>query len=470
MKTVCTRFAPSPTGFLHLGGARTALFSWLFARRHNGRFVLRIEDTDLERSVSGAEEDIMTALQWLGMSWDAGPFYQSQRLDRYRQAMKQLLATDHAYHCYCTSEELAERRAEQIKNKQKPRYDGRCRGGGKTRSGVRATIRFMNPDHGSVSFQDQVFGKITIRNSELDDWIVQRANGMPTYNFCVVVDDADMGVTHVIRGDDHINNTPKQINLLEALEMPAPLYAHVPTVLDETGNPLSKRAGARSITAYRHEGYLPQALLNYLVRIGWSAKDREIFSLAEMIECFDFSSVNPAPARLNHKKLDSLNRHYLSAARPGDLVAAFAAQVRAEGMDPASGKDLETIVFFMARRCATLSEMAKKSMYFFVEELNYQALNVDLQPLQEAVPRLVEVQKMLAGLTQWNSDNVAQALKNYCSEKGVTMGWIGPPLRTVLTAGFPSPGLKDVVALLGKKRCLSRLESAQKQIKKTCRA
>ncbi len=467
MQTVCTRFAPSPTGFLHLGGARTALFSWLYARRHNGHFVLRFEDTDLERSFSEATEDIMAALQWLGLSWDSGPFYQSQRLDRYREAIEQLLSTGHAYHCYCSSEELAKSRAEQIKNKQKLRYDGRCRERKQPRSGAQAAIRFKSPEHGSVSFEDQVFGKITIRNSELDDWVIQRANGMPTYNFCVVVDDADMAVSHVIRGDDHINNVPKQINLLKALEMPVPIYAHVPTVLDESGNPLSKRSGARSVMSYRQDGYLPQALLNYLVRVGWSAEDKEIFSLAEMIERFNFASVNPAPARLNHKKLDSLNRHYLSSVQADDLVAAFAAQVRAEGMDPASGNDLKSIASFMAKRCATLGEMAKKSMYFFVEELDYAALEVDLQPLREAVPHLVKVQDMLAGLAEFSSDGVALALKRFCSENGVTMGSIGPPLRTVLTAGLPAPGIKDVVALLGKERCLVRLDSALKQIKES---
>ncbi len=462
MKTVCTRFAPSPTGFLHLGGARTALFSWLYARRHNGHFVLRIEDTDLERSFSEATKDIKAALQWMGLSWDSGPFYQSRRLDRYREAIERLLFTGHAYPCYCTSEELAKSRAEQIKNKQKLRYDGRCRERKQPRSGAQAAIRFKNPEHGSVSFEDQVFGKITIHNSELDDWIVQRANGMPTYNFCVVVDDADMAISHVIRGEDHINNVPKQINLLTALEMPVPIYAHVPTVLDENGNPLSKRSGARSITSYRQEGYLPEALLNYLVRVGWSAEDKEIFSLAEMIELFNFASVNPAPARLNHKKLDSLNRHYLTAAQPDALTAAFAAQVRAEGMDPASGEDLKSIAFFMVKRCATLREMAKKSMYFFVEELDYAALEVDMQQLREAVPRLVGVRDMLAGLAEWSSDEVAQGLKNFCSENGVTMNSIGPPLRTALTAGLPAPGIKDVVALLGKNRCLARLDSVIK--------
>jgi glutamyl-tRNA synthetase len=322
-QTIRTRFAPSPTGYLHIGGARTALFSWLFARRHGGAFILRIEDTDLERSTPESIQAIIDGMAWLNLDYDEGPFYQMQRMDRYREVIQQLLDGGHAYRCYCSKERLDQLREAQMVDKQKPRYDGCCRDAQPNDSNAPHVIRFRNPLEGDVVFDDQVFGPIAVSNAELDDLIIARTDGTPTYNFTVVVDDWDMQITHVIRGTDHINNTPRQINILKALGAEVPQYAHVPMILGEDGKRLSKRHGAVSVLQYRDEGFLPEAVLNYLVRLGWSHGDQEVFSREEMMQLFDLEHVNKSPAAVNTEKLAWLNQHYLKEAEPASLVQPF---------------------------------------------------------------------------------------------------------------------------------------------------
>ena len=309
--TIKTRFAPSPTGYLHIGGARTALFSWLYARKHGGKFVLRIEDTDLERSTVESVNAILEGMTWLGLEYDEGPFFQTQRFDRYKEVIKQLLDEGKAYRCYCTKDELEAMRNEQMANKQKPRYDGRCRTRSEPREGVEPVIRFRNPTEGAVVVDDLVRGKVVFQNSELDDLIIARGDGTPTYNLVVVVDDLEMGIDYVIRGDDHLNNTPRQINILKALGAEPPRYAHVPMILGEDGKRLSKRHGAVSVMQYRDDGYLPEAVLNYLVRLGWSHGDQEIFSIGEMVELFDVADINNSASTFNTSKLLWLNQHYI---------------------------------------------------------------------------------------------------------------------------------------------------------------
>ncbi|MGB1581667.1 MAG: glutamate--tRNA ligase, partial [Nevskiales bacterium] len=318
--SLTTRFAPSPTGYLHVGGARTALYSWLYARHHGGRFVLRIEDTDRERSTPESIQAILDGMAWLGLDSDAEPVYQTQRFDRYAEVMQKLLDEGKAYRCYCTREEIDEMREQAMARKEKPRYDGRCRDRSEPREGVEPVIRFKNPTEGEVVINDLVRGEIRIRNTELDDLIIARSDGTPTYNFVVVVDDADMGITHVIRGDDHINNTPRQINILEAIGAEPPAYAHLPMILGSDGKRLSKRHGAVSVLAYRDEGYLPQALLNYLLRLGWSHGDQEVFSREEMIELFDLKAVQKAAASFDPDKLNWLNQQHMMSLPPAEVV------------------------------------------------------------------------------------------------------------------------------------------------------
>jgi glutamyl-tRNA synthetase len=343
--TIRTRFAPSPTGFLHIGGARTALFCWLYARKHGGTFILRIEDTDRERSTIESVNAILEAMTWLGLEYDEGPFYQTGRFPRYREVMQQMLAAGSAYHCYCSKERLEQLRTEQMARKEKPRYDGKCRAGvPNPPPGVQPVVRFRNPQEGTVAFDDMIRGRIAFENSELDDLIIARADGTPTYNFTVVVDDMDMRITHVIRGDDHVNNTPRQLNMLMALGATPPLYAHVPMILGADGARLSKRHGAVSVMQYRDEGYLPEALLNYLVRLGWSHGDQEIFSLDEMIELFDIANVQSAPGSFNPDKLLWLNQHYLKTGDPAHVARHLSYHLGQLGIDPAQGPDLVEIV------------------------------------------------------------------------------------------------------------------------------
>src|SRR6185369_13681997 len=368
--TIVTRFAPSPTGMLHIGGVRTALFSWLYARRHGGKFILRVEDTDRERSTDEAVSVILEGMRWLGLNEDEGPYYQTQRYDRYRAVIADMLEKGLAYRCYCSKEELDAMREVQLARKEKPRYDGRWRDStAAPPPGVTPVIRFKNPMAGEVVVDDLVHGRTVFENTELDDLIIQRSDGNPTYNFCVVVDDADMGVTHVIRGDDHLNNTPRQINMLRALGATPPTYAHVPMILGADGTKLSKRHGAVSVLEYKDEGFLPDALLNYLVRLGWSHGDQEVFTREEMIAAFDIHDVNKAASAFNNEKLLWLNQQHMVRAAPSALVPHLRYQLDRLGLKCDDDAMLEGLIVAQRERAKTLKEMAQNSRFFFTDQI-----------------------------------------------------------------------------------------------------
>ena len=370
--TIRTRFAPSPTGYLHVGGARTALFSWLYARRHGGTFILRIEDTDRERSTAESVDAILQGMTWLGLEYDEGPFFQTQRFPRYQEVIEQMLKQGTAYHCYCTKERLEMLRNEQTARKEKPRYDGKCRHGvANPPKDVPPVVRFRNSTDGAVMVEDLIRGRVTFRNAELDDLIIARSDGTPTYNFTVVVDDMDMRVTHVIRGDDHLNNTPRQMNMLQALGVTPPVYAHVPMILGPDGARLSKRHGAVSVMQYRDDGYLPEALLNYLVRLGWSHGDQEVFSVDEMVKLFDVTKVHSSAAAFNPEKLLWLNQHYIKNSDPAHVAHHLSYHLGKLGIDPATGPDLIEVVKAQRERAKTLLEMAQNSAFFYRNEIEY---------------------------------------------------------------------------------------------------
>lgn len=369
-----TRFAPSPTGYLHVGGARTALYSWLFARNHGGEFVLRIEDTDLERSTPEAIEAIMDGMNWLSLEWDEGPYYQTKRFDRYNAVIDQMLEEGTTYKCYCSKERLEALREEQMAKGEKPRYDGRCRHSHEHHADDEpCVVRFANPQEGSVVFDDQIRGPIEFSNQELDDLIIRRTDGSPTYNFCVVVDDWDMEITHVIRGEDHINNTPRQINILKALKAPVPVYAHVSMINGDDGKKLSKRHGAVSVMQYRDDGYLPEALLNYLVRLGWSHGDQEIFTREEMIKYFTLNAVSKSASAFNTDKLLWLNHHYINALPPEYVATHLQWHIEQENIDTRNGPQLADLVKLLGERCKTLKEMAQSCRYFYEDFAEFDA-------------------------------------------------------------------------------------------------
>jgi len=368
--TIRTRFAPSPTGYLHVGGVRTALFSWLYARKHHGQFILRIEDTDRERSTQESVDAILEGMTWLGLHWDEGPFYQTQRFDRYREIIAQLLAEGKAYRCYCSKERLENLRNEQVARKEKPRYDGHCRHLTQVSTGD-YVVRFKNPETGEVVVGDLIKGAVIFQNRELDDLIIARTDGTPTYNFTVVVDDWDMRITHVIRGDDHLNNTPRQMNILAALGAELPQYAHLPMILGHDGQRLSKRHGAVSVTSYQEAGYLPEALLNYLVRLGWAHGDQEIFSIDEMINLFEIQQVNRAAAIFNPDKLLWLNQHYIKTGSPAKLATLLQSQLTRLSMDITQGPALTEVVTAQQERAKTLREMAENSRFFFTDTIEW---------------------------------------------------------------------------------------------------
>ncbi|MEM1244714.1 MAG: glutamate--tRNA ligase, partial [Pseudomonadota bacterium] len=370
MMTVRVRFAPSPTGYLHIGGARTALFNYLYAKKNRGKFILRIEDTDLQRSTQAAVDAILESMQWLQLQYDEGPFYQTQRMPRYQEVINQLLESGHAYRCICSKERLAQLREQQINAKIKPRYDGHCREKNLTAIEQPHVIRFRNPLKGELIIQDQVYGAIHFNNAELDDLIIQRSDGTPTYNFTVVVDDWDMQITHVIRGDDHLNNTPRQVNILKALNAELPIYAHVPMILDEKGKKLSKRHGAASVMQYREQGYLPETVLNYLVRLGWSHGDQEIFSICQMIEAFDIKQIQKSPAAINVDKLNWLNQHYIQH-NPASLETEILWHAKKNLVDLNQGPEVATLIQVMGTRVNTLEDLILKSKYFYADEISY---------------------------------------------------------------------------------------------------
>ncbi|MCB1824130.1 MAG: glutamate--tRNA ligase [Candidatus Competibacteraceae bacterium] len=458
---VKTRFAPSPTGYLHIGGARTALFSWLYARRHGGPFVLRIEDTDLERSTPEAVNAILEGMSWLGLDYDEGPFYQTQRFDRYREVLRQLLREGKAYYCYCTREELEALRAEQIAHKIKPRYDGRHRGyQGAPREGVEPVVRFMNPVDGEVVVEDLIRGNIVFQNAELDDLIIARADGTPTYNFCVVVDDMDMGITHVIRGDDHINNSPRQINILKALGVSAPQYAHVPMILGPDGQKLSKRHGAASVMEYRDMGYLPEAVLNYLVRLGWSHGDQEIFSLDEMTELFDLDGCNKAPSAINPSKLIWLNKHYLKTLDPIHVARHLSWHLGQLGIDPSEGPQLADVVQAFAERSDTLHDMAQAAIFLYQEFEQYDAKAANKHLTAAAGEPLRRLHEALAALSEWRAQPIHEAVKGVAEAGGLALGKVAQPLRVAVSGTAISPPIDVTLALLGRRRSLTRIKRA----------
>ncbi|HFK4476176.1 TPA: glutamate--tRNA ligase, partial [Escherichia coli] len=407
-----TRFAPSPTGYLHVGGARTALYSWLFARNHGGEFVLRIEDTDLERSTPEAIEAIMDGMNWLSLEWDEGPYYQTKRFDRYNAVIDQMLEEGTAYKCYCSKERLEALREEQMAKGEKPRYDGRCRHSHEHHADDEpCVVRFANPQEGSVVFDDQIRGPIEFSNQELDDLIIRRTDGSPTYNFCVVVDDWDMEITHVIRGEDHINNTPRQINILKALKAPVPVYAHVSMINGDDGKKLSKRHGAVSVMQYRDDGYLPEALLNYLVRLGWSHGDQEIFTREEMIKYFTLNAVSKSASAFNTDKLLWLNHHYINALPPEYVATHLQWHIEQENIDTRNGPQLADLVKLLGERCKTLKEMAQSCRYFYEDfaEFDADAAKKHLRPV--ARQPLEVVRDKLAAITDWTAENVHHAIQ-----------------------------------------------------------
>jgi len=462
MSAVVTRFAPSPTGLLHIGGVRTALFSWLYARRMGGQFILRIEDTDLERSTPAAVQVILEGMKWLDLNHDQGPFYQTQRFDRYKAVIGEMLKAGTAYHCYCSKEDLDAMRADQQARKEKPRYDGRCRHGKGPgpQSGNKPVVRFANPEEGATVVEDVVHGAVTFQNKELDDLIIARSDGTPTYNFCVVVDDADMGVTHVIRGDDHLNNTPRQMNMLLALGKTPPVYAHVPMILGPDGAKLSKRHGAVSVLEYQEQGYLPAALLNYLVRLGWSHGDQEFFTIPEMIAAFDVRDINKSASALNPDKMLWLNQQHLVKTDPQEIVPHFQWHLKQLGIESSDQALLEGIIVSQRERAKTLKEMAANSRFFFGDEVTLDAKAADKHLTPDARVLLGEIAARLNALPEWTAPAIHTVLENFATEKGLGLGKVAQPLRVAVTGGTVSPPIDATLVLLGKSRALARIERA----------
>ena len=457
---VVTRFAPSPTGLLHIGGVRTALFSWLQARHNAGKFILRVEDTDRERSTEEAVRVILDGMQWLGLAADEGPYYQTKRCNRYRAVLASMLEAGTAYRCYCSKEELEVMRAAQLTAKQKPRYDGHCRDRREPRPGVTPVIRFRNPLDGEVVVEDQVHGRVVFQNTELDDLIIARSDGNPTYNFCVVVDDMDMGVTHVIRGDDHLNNTPRQLNMLRALGATPPVYAHVPMILGADGAKLSKRHGAVSVLQYQEEGYLPDALLNYLVRLGWSHGDQEVFTREEMIAAFDICDVNKAAAAFNGEKLLWLNQQHMMKAPAAVLAAALREQLARLEVHTDDQGLLGGVAKAQRERHKTLKEMAKNSLFFFREFPAYDdtAAKTNLSAVSE--PVLKALRQSLANLQDWSAATLHAAVAIVAETLALSLGKVAQPLRVAVTGGAVSPPIDQTLALLGRACTLTRLDRA----------
>ncbi|KON80472.1 glutamate--tRNA ligase [Azoarcus sp. PA01] len=457
---VRTRFAPSPTGYLHIGGARTALFSWAFARRHGGTFILRIEDTDVARSTPAAVQAILDGMSWLGLDADEGPFYQMQRMERYKAVIAEMLAAGSAYHCYASTEELDQMREEQRARGEKPRYDGRWRPEpGKVLAappaGVEPVVRFRNPGEGVVAWDDLVKGRIEIANAELDDLVIARADGTPTYNFCVVVDDRDMGITHVIRGDDHVNNTPRQINILRALGAEVPLYAHLSMILGDDGTKLSKRHGAVSVMQYFDDGYLPEAVINYLARLGWSHGDDEIFPREQFVAWFDLDHITPSAAQFNTEKLNWLNAHYIKHADDARLAADVANRLARRGVDPEAGPRLESVVALYKERVANLNELADAAELYCVEV--HPSDELLAQHLTDAGRVALASLKARLADVAWEKPALNQAIKDTMAEHGLKMPQVAIPLRVATLGVAQTPAIDAVLEVLGRERVLKRI-------------
>jgi glutamyl-tRNA synthetase len=458
--SVRTRFAPSPTGSLHIGGVRTALFSWLYARRYGGEYILRIEDTDRERSTEAAVQIILEAFDWLGLEPDEGPFFQSRRLDRYREVAEGMIQAGTAYRCYCTPEELADMRAQQTARGEKPRYDGRCRARAEPRPGVRPAVRFRNPDTGQVVVDDLVHGRVVFENAELDDLVILRSDGTPTYHFGVVVDDSDMRITHVIRGDDHLNNTPRHINLFRALGCEPPRFAHIPMIAGPDGAKLSKRHGAVSVLEYRELGYLPDAVLNYLARLGWSHGDQEIFSRDELTRLFDLGAVQRSAARFDLEKLNWLNQHYIKATPVGRLAAELAPHLRTIGITEAPSERVEAVADAFRERAKTLREMAEKARVYLSDDVAYEAKAVQKHLQPSAEPLLRAVRAALVDLEDWTEEATQGVVERVAAGADVGLGKVAQPLRVALTGDVSSPGIGTTLCLIGRERALTRIDHA----------
>ena len=458
---VRTRFAPSPTGLLHVGGARTALFCWLFARRHGGTFVLRIEDTDRERSTQASIDAIVDGLQWLGIDADEGPWYQTDRLALYREHVERLLREDKAYLCYCTREELEAMREAKRARGEKPRYDGRCRRRtGSPPAGVDPVVRFKNPAAGTVVFDDLVRGTVAFDNRELDDLVIARGDGLPTYNFGVVVDDLDMDVSHVIRGDDHVMNTPRQLNIIAALGASPPHYAHLPMILGADGQRLSKRHGAVGVMQLRDDGYLPEALLNQLVRLGWSHGDQEIFSREEMIARFDLADVNRAPAAFDYDKLGWLNQHYLRQADPERLGGLLAEQLERMGIDVSGAVAPSVIAEIQRDRTRTIAEMAGKSRFAFEDYGDFDAGAAKKHLRPAALEPLEAVREKLCAIAGWEPALLHAAVIECAEALSLNLGKVAQPLRVALTGTAASPAIELTLQMVGREAALSRIDRA----------
>jgi glutamyl-tRNA synthetase len=481
MTEIRTRFAPSPTGYLHIGGARTALFCWLHTRHHNGKFILRIEDTDRERSTPEAVEAILEGMNWLGLSYDEGPFYQTDRFDRYAEVRDQLLQDGHAYRCYCTKEELDAMRAEQMANKQKPRYDGRCRDLEPGRSDAPRrdsanvgaaplrrdyVIRFKSPQTGQTIVDDAVRGRVVFENAELDDLIIARTDGSPTYNFTVVVDDYDMKITDVIRGDDHLNNTPRQMNIFKALGQEPPRYAHLPMIHGPDGAKLSKRHGAVSVMEYRDDGYLPEAVINYLVRLGWSHGDQEIFTRDEMTKLFDIKDVNQSASAINPDKLLWLNQHYIKESDPSDLVPEFEWHMARLGMSNTTGVSVVEVIRCQQERAKTLVEMVGNSRFFFGDFAEYDEKAASKNLMPDARPVLEEVKARLNKLEDWSAPAIHDVINAVAEQFGLKLGKVAQPARVAVAGSGISPPIDVTLEILGRTLTLVRLQRA---IEFTCR-
>jgi glutamyl-tRNA synthetase len=454
-----TRFAPSPTGYLHVGGARTALFSWAYARRYGGKFVLRIEDTDLERSTDESVQAIIDGMRWLGLDWDEGPFHQMQRLERYREVADRLIHEGKAYRCYCTKVELDQMREAQRARGEKPRYDGRWRDSkAPPPPGIKPVIRFMNPLDGDVTFNDLVKGPITISNAELDDLVLLREDGVPTYNFGVVVDDLDMNITHVIRGDDHVNNTPRQVNIFRALGAELPRFAHVPMILGSDGERLSKRHGAVSVMQYSEDGYLPEALVNYLARLGWSHRDEEMFGVAQFVEWFDLAHVSRSAAQFNPEKLRWLNHQYIKRRTDSDLEKLVAPRIERDGGRLDSGPNLGAVVALFKERSETLNELAEQAMMFYgpagpTREQLEQSLTAEVRAA------LAELEVNFSALPDWSAEAIMAAINAVIGKHKLKLPKVAMPLRVIVFGRTQTPNVGPTLALAGKKRVVERLRA-----------
>ena len=460
--TVRTRFAPSPTGYLHIGGARTALFAWAYARRHGGQFILRIEDTDVARSTPEAVQAILDGMQWLGLTHDEGPFYQMQRMSRYKEVIGQMLAAGTAYYCYTAKEALDALRAEQEARKEKPRYDGRWRPEqDKTLpqppSDVQPVVRFRNPLDGVVAWDDQVKGRIEIANAELDDFIIARADGTPTYNFCVVVDDWDMGITHVIRGDDHVNNTPRQINLLQALGAPVPFYAHLSMILGDDGQKLSKRRNSVAVTDFDENGYLPEAILNYLARLGWSHGDDEVFSMEQFVQWFGLDHITASAAQFNTEKLNWLNAHYIKLTDDTRLGQEIRRRLVRTGVEETASPDPVAIAALYKDRVSNLNALADSAHAFYVTP--QAAPELLTQHLTDAAKAaLADLRQRLASV-DFSPEAISKALKETLVATGLKMPQVAIPLRVVVLGQPQSPAIDRVLSVLGRDSTLARLDA-----------